>query len=377
MKNFYLLGVAVVAMLVVGCQKSEIDPDNPPRVILDTYELNVDGGGGDITLFYGVENAVKGAKPEVTSSVEWVTPKEITSSIIVLAVKSSDSNEERFTSVVIDYPGMESKVRVNILQDKQFLNKFRFETMDITYNSCTVKYVPTDKSMPYMANIIDAEYFKQSGTSDMNIFIEAEMANYRSIAERNNMTLEEVMGRLSPQLIYTGDAERSFAGMKHGSQYVIYSYGITFHGNEYTLLTPMHQAMVELPMPDMYDATFGITAQMNSGMAVINITPNNWEGYYHVQIAPDDSLYYIEHGANPTDGLVKSLASYFYDNARKAIANGASVEQYLKSTCYKGPKQINMTLEGSKRYMVYVFAVNYDDGAIPVMCSKPSFAYIN
>lgn len=376
MKQFAIFVVALMATLFVGCTNNDFDPNNPPKMELDTYELNVDGGGGDIPIFYAVRNAIKGAQPEVISTANWVKIKEITSSTIVLSIAPSDINEERFASVTIKYQGMEPDLRVSILQDKQLLNKFRFECTDLTYNSCTVKYFPTDKSIPYMANIIDAEYFKQTGTTDMNVFIEAEMNNYRSIAERNQMTLEELMGRVSPQLIYTGDAERSFAGMKHGSQYVVYSYGVTFKGNEYSLLTPMHQTMVEIPMPEMLDASFGITSQISGTMANITITPKNWDGYYNVQIAPDYSMYYITPGSNPSEGLFKSLASYFYDNARKAMANGTSVEQFLKANCYKGNKQINVTLEANRKYMVYVFAVASEDGAIPVMRSTPNYAYL-
>lgn len=376
MKQFAIFVVALMATLFVGCTNNDFDPNNPPKMELDTYELNVDGGGGDIPIFYAVRNAIKGAQPEVNSTANWVKIKEITSSTIVLSIAPSDINEERFATVTIKYQGMEPDLRVSILQDKQLLNKFRFECTDLTYNSCTVKYFPTDKSIPYMANIIDAEYFKQTGTTDMNVFIEAEMNNYRSIAERNQMTLEELMGRVSPQLIYTGDAERSFAGMKHGSQYVVYSYGVTFKGNEYSLLTPMHQTMVEIPMPEMLDASFGITSQISGTMANITITPKNWDGYYNVQIAPDYSLYYITPGSNPSEGLFKSLASYFYDNARKAMANGSTVEQFLKANCYKGNKQINVTLEADKKYMVYVFAVASEDGAIPVMRSTPNYAYL-
>lgn len=376
MKQFAIFVVALMATLFVGCTNNDFDPNNPPKMELDTYELNVDGGGGDIPIFYAVRNAIKGAQPEVISTANWVKIKEITSSTIVLSIAPSDINEERFASVTIKYQGMKPDLRVSILQDKQLLNKFRFECTDLTYNSCTVKYFPTDKSIPYMANIIDAEYFKQTGTTDMNVFIEAEMNNYRSIAERNQMTLEELMGRVSPQLIYTGDAERSFAGMKHGSQYVVYSYGVTFKGNEYSLLTPMHQTMVEIPMPEMLDASFGITSQISGTMANITITPKNWDGYYNVQIAPDYSMYYITPGSNPSEGLFKSLASYFYDNARKAMANGTSVEQFLKANCYKGNKQINVSLEADRKYMVYVFAVASEDGAIPVMRSTPNYAYL-
>ena len=369
----YVLLVAILP-LTVGCEP--IDQNNPPKLVLDTYELNVDGGGGDIALFYSLRNGVKGGEFEIVTAVSWIALKEVTENTIVLRIDASNIDEERFASVTIKYPGLDPAVRVSVLQDKQLLNKYKFEASNITHTSCTIKYIPLDKSMPYMANVIDAEYFKQSGVSDMNVFIETEMATYRTLAERNKMTLEELMGRVSPQLIYKGDAVREFTGMKPGSTYIAYSYGITFHGNEYTLLTPMHQKSIEIPMPSMYTVSFGLSSQSSGSMAIFTIDPKDWTGYYNVQIAPEDSIYYLEPGMNMSDGFVKGIASSFYDKARKAMAGGATAEQFLQSSCYKGVRQLNVPVEAGKRYMLIVFAVESDNGSVPVMRSMPSTLYI-
>ncbi len=372
---FYALIVALMPF-AVSCELGEIDPNNPPKLVLDTYELNIDGGGGDISLFYALRNPVRGGEFEVVTAVDWISLKSVTPTTIVLSIAPSNVNEERFASVAIKYPGLEPSVRVSVLQDKQLLNMYRFEVSDVTHSSCKVKYIPTDKSMPYMANVIDAEYFRQSGVTDMNLFIETEMSTYRQLAERNKMTLEELMGRVSPQLIYTGDAEREFVNMKHGSTYIAYSYGVTFKGNEYTVTTPMHQTSVEIPMPNMYNVSFGISSQMSGSMASIIIDPNGWDGYYSVQIAYEGSLFFVEPGGGVYDGYVKSLASNFYDLARKAMSGGASAEQYLRSTCYKGKQQLNVQLESGISYMVIVFAVESIDGAVPIIRSAPSFHYL-
>lgn len=359
-----------------GCQKDGVDPNNPPVLVLDTYSLNVDGGGGDIPLYYILSNPVKGGQFEVLSTEEWVSLKEVTSTTIVLHIEPCDSNQERFAMVTIKYPGLESAAKVTILQDKQLLNQFSFEVLDLTYKSCKVRYKPIDKSRPYMANIIDAEYFKQSGVAQEQAFVDAEMANYLTLAQRNNMTLEELMGRVSPQLIYTGDAEREFIGMQPGATYVIYSYGITFSGNSYELTTPLHTTIVELPMPEMYNFTFDIRCNMSGNTASISIDPDDWTGYYSVQIAPDDSLYYVEPGMAITEGVVKNLANKFYTNARNAMKSGASAEQYLRANCYTGFRTLDVQLQSGKKYMIIVFAVESKDGEIPVMRSMPSILYI-
>lgn len=376
LNKIYTFMVCVVALFMSGCQKDGVDPNNPPVLVLDTYSLNVDGGGGDIPLYYILSNPVKGGQFEVLSTEEWVSLKEVTSTTIVLHIEPCDSNQERFAMVTIKYPGLESAAKVTILQDKQLLNQFSFEVLDLTYKSCKVRYKPIDKSRPYMANIIDAEYFKQSGVSQEQAFVDAEMANYLTLAQRNNMTLEELMGRVSPQLIYTGDAEREFIGMQPGATYVIYSYGITFSGNSYELTTPLHTTIVELPMPEMYNFTFDIRCNMSGSTASISIDPDDWTGYYSVQIAPDDSLFYVEPGMQITEGVVKNLANKFYTNARNAMKSGASAEQYLRANCYTGFRTLDVQLQSGKKYMIIVFAVESKDGEIPVMRSMPSILYI-
>lgn len=365
-----LLGI--LALVFVGCETA---PEGESIIALDTYELNVDGGGGNIALYYGITNPVKGAEPSMVSAADWVSLKEVTDSKIVLTIAPSDSNEERFAFVTIKYPNAED-AKVYILQDKQLLNKFKFEVSNVTYKSCNVKYMPLDAARPYMANIIDAEYFRQSGISDETMFVDAEMSSYLALAKRNNMTLEELMSRVSPQLIFTGNAERQFSGMQPGASYLVYSYGIEFAGNSYTMTTPMHSTLVELPMPEMYDVEFSVNTSMSGSTATINIDPKDWSGYYYIQIAPDDSLHYIAPGTPMTDTQMKTLATKFYTEARNVMRGGASAEQFLRANCYKGFKSLDVQLSSGKKYMIIVFAVESKDGEVPIMRSVPTLKYI-
>lgn len=373
MQFFKRFSVAVISLIALGMASCEpqVDPNNPPTMQLDIYELNVTGDGGNVPIYYSVTNPVKGAKPEVTSNVEWITPIDINSYQIMLSIAESDISEERMGFVTITYKGMEKPIRVYITQDKQPLNDFKFSVSDVTYKSCKVQYKPRDPKRPYMANIIDSEYFKQTGITDGAVFVAKEMESYLALAQRNNMTLEELMGRVSPQLIYSGDAEREFVGMQPGATYTIYSYGIEFDGNSYTMTTPLHTSIVDIPMPTMYDVDFNISTSFSNGTAMISVTPENWDGYYAVQIIPEDNILYTPPGQNLNDYTIKSIATNFYTTARNAIKGGSNVEQYLRTTCYKGPKSINMQLSSDKKYMVIVFAVESKDGEIPVMRSMP------
>lgn len=374
-KRLLMASICLAILPLVGCDTG-YDTNNPPIVELDCYELNIDGTGGNIPIYYGVTNAIKGEKPTATANVSWITVTEITDSKIMLKIDESDEPLERLGVVTVNYTGMERGIKVYITQDKQPLNDFSFSVSDITYKSCTVQYTPRDKARPYMANIIDSEYFKQSGITDGELFVATEMDSYLALAQRNNMTLEELMERVSPQLIYRGNAERQFAGMQPGATYTIYSYGIEFHGNSYTMTTPLHTSVVDIPMPSMYDVSFNIATSVSNTVASLTITPSNWSGYYAVQIAPDDSLHYIPEGEQLSEYAIKSLASNFYTKARNAMKSGISVDQFLRANCYSGTCNINVQLTAGKKYMIIVFAVESKDGEVPVMRSLPAIKYI-
>ena len=375
-KRLFIASLGLVALSLAGCEGVNIDPNNPPTIELDIYNLNVTGEGGDIPVFYAVTNPVKGAKPEAKANVAWITPIEITDWSIMFRIAESDSSEERTGFVTISYPGMAKTVRVYVTQDKQPLNDFKFSVSDVTYKSCKVKYMPRDTKRPYMANIIDSEYFKQTGITDGTVFVANEMESYLALAQRHNMTLEDLMQNVSPQLIYSGEATREFTGMQPGATYTIYSYGVEFHGNSYTMTTPLHTSIVDIPMPSMYNATFNVSATMSNGTATISVTPDNWDGYYAIQIAPEDNLLYIPPGESLNDYAIKSIASNFYTNARNAMKSGYTAEQYLKANCYSGYKSINMQLSSGKKYMVIVFAVESKDGEVPMMRSMPVIKYL-
>ena len=378
MLNFFrsmrLLFVALVA-LFVSCEVTT-NGGVAPTMELDIYNLNVTGEGGDIPVFYVVTNPIKGEKPEAKSNVDWITPIDVNSYQIMLRIAESDSSEERMGFVTISYKNMEKPLRVYVTQDKQPLNDFKFSVSDITYKSCKVKYMPRDTKRPYMANIIDSEYFKQTGITDGAVFVANEMESYLALAQRHNMTLEELMQNVSPQLIYSGEANREFVGMQPGATYTIYSYGVEFNGNSYTMTTPLHTSIVDIPMPTMYDVGFNISAVVTSGVASISVTPQNWSGYYAVQVVPEDNLLYVPQGEELSGYAIKSIASNFYTTARNAMKSGYTAEQYLKGNCYSGSRTINMQLTSGKKYMVVVFAVESKDGEVPVMRSMPVIKYL-
>ena len=377
-KNFALLLCAIVAPLFVGCEPVETTPTEEPVVLLDTYELNVDGGGGTTPIFYAVQNGIRGVKPTAKSGVDWITIKEITSDAIMLKIEASDVDEERLGVVTVTYKGMEKGVRVSVLQDRRRLDSFSFEVVEVSHTGCSVKYTPKNSGTLFMANIIDTEYFVQSGIDDMDIFIQNEMASYLALAQQYGITLQYLLEEaVQPQLLYSEEVTRSFAGMQPGATYMAYAYGLELKDNEYTVTIPLHEFYVDIPMSQFYDVTFNIVSQMtSSGVANVVVTPVGWSGYYSVSLIPDSSLYYVPKGERMNEYTLRAMGNDFYKRARKAVQSGISVEAFLRSNCHTGTQSFNMSVEGGSKYMVVVFAVESKDGDIPVMCSVPTMSYL-
>lgn len=377
-KRFTLLLCAVMVPLFWGCEPIDTTPGAEPIVTLDIYELDVDGGGGDIPIFYSVENEVRGARIKAKSNVEWAKIKEITSYSIIVSVAESDIDEQRLGYVTISYEGMEKDIRVRVLQDKQRLSKFRFEILELEPNSCTVKYTPKSSGKWFMANIIDASYLTEAGISDMNLFIEAEMSNYLALAQANDITLQFLLEEAaSPRILHNEEVTRSFTGMRPGGSYMVYAYGLELDGDEYTVTTPFHYTTVQTPMSKFYDLTFNISSQIaSSGIASIAVTPVDWSGYYAITIIPDSSIYYVQKGQSMQEYTLRALGDEFYKRARQAMRSGMSAEAFLKGSCYSGAHTLNTSLNGGSSYMVVVYAVESVDDGIPVMCSIPSISYL-
>lgn len=377
-KSFILLISAVVAQLFAGCEMFVATPTGESEVILDIYDLKVDGIGGNIPVYYAVNNPRPGARPEVTSNVSWITVKSVANGTIMLYVASSDVDEERFGFVTVKYEGMPKSVKITVLQDPRVLNEFSFEVVELTTTSCSIKYTPKQSNGVFMANIIDSDYFVQSGIFDMDQFIVAEMDNYLNLAKQYDMTLQYLLEEAaSPKPIFTKEVTRAFSGMKAGATYIAYAYGLELNGDEYRVTIPLHQISVTLPMLPLYDVTFNISAQLvNASSATIVVSPERWSGYYTVNIIPDSSIFYIPNGELINEYTLRAMSNDFYKRARQAMQSGMSAAAFLNSSCYVGKQTLNVSVGGGSKYMVAVYAVESIDGDIPAMCSMPSISYL-
>ena len=362
--------------VMMSCDNINIDPTNPPKLDIERSSIQISGKGGHCSLSYTVENGIKGVLPTYKSDVDWIEDVNITSGLINFTVAESDSAEVRYGRLTISYEGAVSSRSIIVEQAEMELNQFTITVDNITFNSCVVTYTPANDDILYIANIIDKEYFTSSGVSTAEAFISAEMNNYIALANSYGRTLEELIP--AANLGGKGSITRTFGSMQPGGTYVVYCYGVEVSGDSYNVTVPIHYELVTLPMPTMYDVDFSASIAYNTSyMATIAVTPKNWDGYYYIQIAPDSSLYYVEQGSAPDDFVVKGMSTAFYKKGRSYMSQGQTAEKFLSTMCYKGSREISVQLEKGQRYMVIVFAVESEDGSVPVMRSLPDLFYCN
>lgn len=98
--------------------------------------------------------------------------------------------------------------------------------------------------------------------------------------------------------------------------------------------------------------------------------------YYYIQIAPENSLVYIEQGNELTTNHFKRMSDSFHALASGAMRKGTTAESFLRTYCYTGSQNLTVdNLNSGTRYMAIIFGVRSDDGAIPVICTEPTLAY--
>ena len=56
-RSFILQLCVAVGVLFAGCEQLVEMPTEQPVMELDVYELYVTGSGGDVPIFYGIQNA--------------------------------------------------------------------------------------------------------------------------------------------------------------------------------------------------------------------------------------------------------------------------------------------------------------------------------
>ena len=379
--NLFATSLALLTSLfIVSCGSDNDEPATPPvanpsEIVVTPTEYSIASEGGALSINYTIINATEGTTLQVQSEAGWVVVESVTETSIELSIAANELYEARNTSLRLTYEGAKESLYITLTQHGKALDNFAIEISNLRYNGFTMSVTPKDEEMLYVINTISTEYFRMSGIKDGATFIAKEMDNLQEIAKNNKMTLEEILWH--NKLAGLGATARTYSGMAPLSQYVAYCYGVEIGDDDnYTVTTPIHHEVVDIPMPTLQKANFVTKLEPMTESVRMEITPSDWNSYYYIQIAPENSLVYIEQGDELTTNHFKRMSDSFHALASGAMRKGTTAESFLRTYCYTGSQNLTVdNLDSGTRYMAIIFGVRSDDGAIPAICTEPTLAY--
>jgi len=123
-----------------------------------------------------------------------------------------------------------------------------------------------------------------------------------------------------------------------------------------------------------FDAT--ITAEGPEVSFVVS--SKEWDGYYAVQLVEDSEVGYIEQGLPFTAEAEAAVAeAFFYVADHLYYFEEKSAEEIMQHLGYKGEAEFRKTLNANHRYMALIYAIDSDNGNVPMVVSKPVVEYFS
>lgn len=289
MKKLFGL-LTICALSFVAC-KPDTDTPEPaaktPVVTLDKQSVEAPAEGGEFTVNYTIENAVKGATLSVVEDVEWISDATANEGVISFVVAANELEEARNTTLNVEYNGAETRT-IEVAQaakaaaPKPELATFTLEVSDITWNNASITVTPSD-DVEYILGVMTKEAFAPY-TEDAETLVAARIAEWQETAQQYID-----MGYDDPWQYYMGFEQRSgektydvkyddIYNMDWDSEYVVYCFGMNDEG-EQTASVAVKEFRTAAPVPS--NNTFTITlGAMTKSSIEFTIEPTTNEPYY-------------------------------------------------------------------------------------------------
>lgn len=247
---------------------------------------------------------------------------------------------------------------------------FTFENIRFEDTAIKVDIIPEDKASEYIVFISEVKHFQANRIDTTEELLEDDHLYFREMATEYNMTMHEFLSRVG--WLTSGD-KRDYGAINlyPATDYVVYCYGVEFEDDDhYTATTDVCYALITTTAPELIDAEFDITPEVNGNVVTINIDPNGYDGLYFHYIVDETDLFYLREGMEFTDEYLSNYRNLAFDDFNELIND----EGYApESFCHRGPVTFKERLNENTSYMVVSFAVS--DERMPLLCSTPSVAY--
>lgn len=251
-------------------------------------------------------------------------------------------------------------------------SRFAITLEELHATHAITQVLPDDVTMYYVMYLEEVSYFQSGDIDTPEELWEDDFSAFERSAINANMNLREYMSKAN--ILFQGSQRVQWNNVLPGVKSVLYIYGVQFDedGATYEAVTDVAWKVIEPETAPLQNITFGLDVAINGAEVTVDITPENFDGYYLVKVVEADSELYPNDDSAFNDDYMKNIAvewAYAYDNNRD---NGHSKQDILENICYTGKQTLAFELASEAHYSVLVYAVDEYDGFVQVV-SKPSY----
>ena len=368
---FRALWAAMLILLCTACKGDTPKLSSDFEASPSTVEISEEGG--DVVIEYRLKEYVGSIMPVVTTTAEWITNIDnSTKGEISFRVAPNFSNESRETTLELRYVDIDTKPQIVVRQTGQSGEKLSIEITELGYSECSVMVTPENDSMSYIVMMAEKAYFTQGNITDEETLIAADYSLFLSYIVDG--TIEEFVTKSG--IAMQGANSKRWQDLSPAKEYVIYAYGIYTSGDTYERTTPVYHKIVEKRLPEQKQESFDVEITANGPEVSFSITPKTWEGYYMVQLVEDSEAGYIEQGLPFTSLHAEQVAeAFFYIADHLYYFEEQSAEEIMTQLGYRGEVSFSKTLNANHRYMALIYAIDSQDGGVPMVVSQPQVEY--
>lgn len=368
---FRTLWAVMLILLCTACNGDTPELSSDFEASPSTVEISEEGG--DVVIEYRLKEYVGSIMPVVTTTAEWITNIDnSTKGEISFRVAPNFSNESRETTLELRYVDIDTKPQIVVRQTGQSGEKLSIEITELGYSECSVMVTPENDSMSYIVMMAEKAYFTQGNITDEETLIAADYSLFLSYIVDG--TIEEFVTKSG--IAMQGANSKRWQDLSPAKEYVIYAYGIYTSGDTYERTTPVYHKIVEKRLPEQKQESFDVEITANGPEVSFSIAPETWEGYYMVQLVEDSEAGYIEQGLPFTSLHAEQVAeAFFYIADHLYYFEEQSAEEIMTQLGYRGEVSFSKTLNANHRYMALIYAIDSQDGGVPMVVSQPQVEY--
>lgn len=359
-------------MLLASCNNDPVAGNNDFGVkssLIEISEL-----GGECSVEYNLQSYVGGMMPAMVTTAEWITDIDnSTKGLIRFRVLPNFEAESRETVAELRYVNIDTKPTIVIRQEGYSGDKLTIEIAELGYSECSVEVTSTMSEMQYIVMMAEQRYFTENNITNEEILTDADKALFGSYTDK---TLEAFLN--DSGIAMQGAQTKRWQDLSPAKEYVIYAYGIYLSGDDYERITPIYHTRVGKRLPQRSEQKFDASITADGPEVEFSIKPEEWDGYYMVQLVEDSEAGYIEQGLPFTEENDDQVAeAFFYIADHLVYFEEKSAEEVMQQLGYKGEAKFSKTLNANHRYMALIYAIASDNGDVPMVVSKPQVEYFS